>query len=505
MKSNKFNSSNSIEQIIENDLKINQGFCSLTGILRECQKQGIEYPKAWGGLKVYFEIPENQLKWTDWKLHIEREEIRLRLKLLQETSSLHESLVSFITFFFRASDPILYQLSAVIMGHWLNEFPELKSYFDTYCKLRNVHQNTPIKLNNTRTKRRILLVLCAAHLNNPKAELPFDIESNQSFSDSDLSILLLACSILTDAGNVTAYDIGQSLITKRYKSESTIQDKRLVRNTVRLLDASQKAKTNAVPLLNICLDGIIKQFEQADSFAAHLQVYFLLNELMEGFVKSNAAPNLEIIPKPIASFCAATLHYWLHQFNNDSVSLKIDDLSDDNTVSTQFIRRKPFSSARSHYQFFSEYLVAFSDSKTWYTKPVEERAAVAFFLIQYCFSTLSYNKTELTQLYKSCGLYLNSGQNNLFTPIFSQLLKKEPSLSETYCDPQLIHRLNDTALLASLIPTEQNSEILPIIADSVEYLIRFRIFTDPHFNPNNFLMLLSVRKPNILFFHHLLN
>lgn len=495
---------NKIQLIIDNELKKNNGTCTVLGLLAQGQKSGIAFQRLWSGLKDFFSNPDNQNKWTDWKSLDEREEIRLRLKILRETGVLHDSMVAFVIFFFRASDALLYQLSAIIMGRQLNEKPELGKYFNAYCKHRNISTDAPVRLNNNRTRRRILLVLCASSKNHPQNNLPFEYEAGQPLTDADFSILFLACSLLMEAGSQNGIPVSKELLKLRFTAGKMIQDKRLVRNAGLLLVQLSQQSENTEELCRLFFREILNQYTQADNFAGHLQVYFLLDELMEIFVKLNVRLAEKSLPPRLASFCSATMVKWIFHFDKSEIDdLKLFD-SEPDFVAGRFFKIQPFKSPGTNYQFFSENLLRISDSRSWFANPVEERAAISFFLVEYCFSALSYNRSEVRQLYKSCELIGDDSWNdNLLAPLFGQLLKLEPSLGETFCDPQLIHRLNDTALLAALLPTEADTELLPVIADSAEHLIRFRIFTDSNFNPDYFLSLLSVRRPNVRFYRFL--
>jgi hypothetical protein len=148
-----------VKEYIRTELEQSKpGGALLTRILANGQKQGFHRKDLWPELISRFGEKDIQKSWSDWASLNDREEIRLRLKVLNETDTLDESLVDFILFFFRASDPVLYQLSSIVMGRELDHYPRLKSYFLDYCRKRDIPADAPVRLNNQRSRRRVLLV-----------------------------------------------------------------------------------------------------------------------------------------------------------------------------------------------------------------------------------------------------------------------------------------------------------------------------------------------------------
>ncbi|MCH8550052.1 MAG: hypothetical protein LAT80_14365, partial [Balneolaceae bacterium] len=209
----------------------------LTRIISTAMRKGHRHEDVWSALCDYFSLPENHRPWSDWTSVDSREEIRLRLRVLLHTTELDPSLNGFIRFFFRASDPVLYQLSAQILGRELSVNGELRDYFESYCKKRSVDAVGSIPLKNLRARRRILLVIVSATSagNYKHPVLPVAEESYEDLIDSDISILFSAASILIESGDDRVREYITSLLKKRFDDERPIRDRNLVRNAGILL------------------------------------------------------------------------------------------------------------------------------------------------------------------------------------------------------------------------------------------------------------------------------
>ncbi len=111
----------------------------LTGILNAGLRIGYHRQDLWNHIVALSADTAIQRKWSHWAAVNDREEIRLRLKVLRETDILDESLVEFVLFFFRASDPVLYQLSAMVLGREMENHPALKEYLFRSERCRHQH------------------------------------------------------------------------------------------------------------------------------------------------------------------------------------------------------------------------------------------------------------------------------------------------------------------------------------------------------------------------------
>jgi hypothetical protein len=87
--------------------------------------------------------PEIQKLWSRWSIIEDREELRLRMELIRHFSRIIPELHDFIKFFFRASDPVMYQAAACTLGSKLENHSELMDYFAGYMKRWSVPADKP--------------------------------------------------------------------------------------------------------------------------------------------------------------------------------------------------------------------------------------------------------------------------------------------------------------------------------------------------------------------------
>ncbi len=487
----------------------------LRSILSAGRKKGVHRHELWKTILEYFNVKENQKKWSDWKSLDDREEIRLRLKVLQHVSVLDGSLTGFIRFFFRASDPVLYQLAAKVLGREMKNFPELKEYLAEYCKKRNIPADQSIRLNNQRSRRRVLLVRSAAYSddnNISEASFPLPFQDVSELSDSDISILFAACSLLLQAGRKECREYAEKILNERFDSKREIRDRNLVRNAGILIGQLKRSELPAGDLFGVCFKGVLNQYHRSENFASRLQSLLLMDELMESSIllglSFTGAKRDWHGSERFNKFLKGRTLFWSFQ-NRSAVEYEgYDTEMKDSSVVDYVYKTLPHERYEDHYRLFAEGVNLISNEQKWRTLTLDERAYQAFYLIDFCIHTEIIDEEELILLFRSSSLIEREdtsaklGETPL-SPLVRKLLELEPSFSRQLFDPQLIHRLDDPLLLPALIPSDADSEFLPMLADAVEHQIRFRLIIDPEFNPDHYLYLLSVRRPNQKFFRFL--
>lgn len=489
--------------------KRDEGFY-IRSVLSAGQKRGLHRNDLWKLILEYFNTAENQKAWSDWENLNDREEIRLRLKILQQVGELDASLTGFIQFFFRASDPILYQLSAKVMGREMGRFHELREYFQNYCVKRNVSVIEPIKLNNQRIRRRILLVLSASFLdkeNNKTAPLPLAFQDSSGLSDPDLSILLISCGLLLQAGRHDCVDYAVQILENRFKSAAPIKDRNLIRNAGILIDQLKSADVDAKPLFGHCAESVLDQQGRANSFADRLQALLLIDELVESSVVLQHPISVPG-PEKLNTFINSRSLYWSFYHKKSAIKTPRQEEFQNLTFFERIHQAAPYENYQDHYHLFAESVTVLSSEQKWRTLPVDERAYYAFFQIDFSIHTEVSDEEELYLLLKSSGFIEGETDSKKIpktplSPIIRKLITLEPSLNRQLFDPQLIHRLDDPDLLPVLLPTSTDSEFLPMLADAVEHQVRFRLATEQSFNPEHYLYLLTVRRPHYKFYRHL--
>ncbi len=98
----------------------------------------------------------------DWKQLTDREELRIRLKVLTHCRSLPANLIPFLTFFFRSSNPLIYREAALAIGAHLASSDSLQEQVLLFAERRNIPLNRPIVPNGERGRRRLLLIQTSA-------------------------------------------------------------------------------------------------------------------------------------------------------------------------------------------------------------------------------------------------------------------------------------------------------------------------------------------------------
>ncbi|MCC5907686.1 MAG: hypothetical protein JJU13_15845 [Balneolaceae bacterium] len=491
----------------------------VTRILSKGQKQGFHRKEIWTEVVSLFSDKGAQKSWGNWASLSDREEIRLRLKVLNETSTLDESLTDFILFFFRASDPVLYQLSSIVLGREMENNSRLNTYFEQYCKKRNIPADTSVRLNNQRSRRRALLVRASWLINRSNGSDPFplDIEEVSGLSDSDISITFLSCSLLLEGGQPRCREYAVKLLKHRFSDQKPIRDRNLVRNAGILIVRLKAHGELAGELFHHCFDCALNQYNQADQLATKLQSLFLLDELMETSIhlglEFTGLDGGQTRQGRFNRFLQSRLSHWARV--NQKKYEPQDDTQPAYSISIvdQLYRSNIHEEPEEEYRIFAESVHSFSDASRWRTFTVEERTYRAFYLIDFCIHSEWTEPEELLLLFISNGLFNKLKPIELpesdqlktaLSTIIKRLMELEPSLSRTLFDPQLIHRLADHELLPALIPTGFDPDFLPILADAVEHQVRFLLATDADFKPDHYIYLLTIRRPGASFYRYML-
>lgn len=141
--------------------------------------------------------PELQHRWQDWPAVTDRQELGLRLELLARSPVLAPESVPFVIFCFRASVADLYQPAAVALGRHRRHHPELAAYLEGYARDRGIDLDQPLILDGRRTARRLFLVLAAEP--GPGSPLPQRLSIDPQTLPSaaaDLATLLLGLALM---------------------------------------------------------------------------------------------------------------------------------------------------------------------------------------------------------------------------------------------------------------------------------------------------------------------
>lgn len=494
----------------------------LTDILQEGLKNGYHKPELWKNIAALSSDTAVLRSWSEWASVNDREEIRLRLKVLSETGSMDESLVDFILFFFRASDPVLYQLSAIILGQQMENYQALKEYFVRYCKDRNISPDVPVHLNNQRSRRRVLLVLASKLASGNGAfeyPFPFGMDSFTDMSDADISILFLCCSIILEGGWPDCREYSSALIKHRFTIARPVRDRNLVRNAGILMTQLKQYGEHSGDLFHLCFEFVMDQYNRSRYFANRLQSLFLMDELMQSSVllglEFRGAGSGSSRQGRFSRFLEIRLLSWAISYQKKVEPFHDSEFSGRDSIVDILHQTNHHEEPEELYRVYADTIYRLSDEALWRTFTVEERSYRAFFLIDMSIHSWYLDSEEVSLLLESNGLIpradkaYRSNRGNLsaksiLSPVLKHLLELEPSLTRYLFDPQLIHRLSDHALLPALIPTAADPDFLPILADAVEHQLRLQLAVNPSFHPDHYLYLLTIRRPSPRFYRNLL-
>ncbi|TVQ05509.1 MAG: hypothetical protein EA359_03025 [Balneolaceae bacterium] len=493
----------------------------LTDILIAGLRKGYHRKDLWRQIVSLSADTAIQRKWSHWAAVNDREEIRLRLKVLRETDILDDSLVEFVLFFFRASDPVLYQLSAIVVGREMENHPALKEYLLRYCKHRNISLDEPVRLNNQRSRRRVLLVMASRLANDSDGRsfpFPVDMSTSADLIDADISILFLSCSLILEGGWPDCSEYAASLFNDRFTMKRHIRDRSLVRNAGILMEHLKQYGKHAGDLFHLCFDHVLDQYNQAGHLATRLQALFLLDELMESSMhlglEFKGAGSGSTRQGRFNRFLEIRLRHWAYSVQKSYEPHEDVETSGRDSITDILHSSNIHEEPEEQYRVFAETVHRLADEGSWRTFTVEERCYRAFFLIDFSIHSASFDPEEIILLFQSNGMTERAEQSelsqkrtqsqSLLSPIMKRLLELEPSLSRHLFDPQLIHRLADFELLPALIPTGADPDFLSILADAVEHQFRLQLAVNPAFNPDHYLYLLTIRRPSARFYRNLL-
>jgi hypothetical protein len=99
-------------------------------LLRDLEASGVPRPALREAAARRAEDPSVEAAWRTWTDVREREELRVRLHVLGRVRRLEPGLHEFLLFFFRASDPALYQPAAVAIRPHSPTEPALRESVD---------------------------------------------------------------------------------------------------------------------------------------------------------------------------------------------------------------------------------------------------------------------------------------------------------------------------------------------------------------------------------------
>ena len=503
----------------------------LTAIISHAAENGLSIPDVKKELFSICDAPDIQKAWANWETVTNREEIRLRLQAILSAGSMDSSLAPFVLFFFRASDPVVYQTAARIVGKWLHSEKEFQKYIHQYCSLKKVDPEQPISLNGQRARRRLLIAFAehyGAHgsglelsgnsLNLAYPVKPLD-DTNKSPVSLDFSVVMLTLSILEDHGNSKSTPIAKDLLSKLTENinNNGTRDRNVIRTWGMLLTAYHGNQIEKKDFFKPVLDQAFSHYNNAHSFTEKLNALFRVDEILRSavyvFQKESINPG-DLIPKSMddefTQFCRFRLFQWADREGKPGVfpEIKSDRVINFEHEAIQLLLKSGHSYGSSH--TFLSLIQNIHQNENWRLQPVSERVLKAFLLLDISTHCQKIPLDELRQIISTLhdGQNINTSQAEdkvhlALTAVLRRLIDAEHTAKAQISDGKLIHKIYSESLLLQLLPSATDSELLPVLADAFENRIRLLVKVDPGFNLDHYLYLISVREPNLKFYRFL--
>jgi len=507
------------DQIISTLLaQINEESPQLSDLMTKGAALGIPLQQLKKVLFSECEKKDVQKKWSNWSTVTDREEVRLRLLAINSFEKIDPALVPFVLFYFRASDSVLYQTAAQIVGKHLTEQPEIQNYIAAYLRERKIDPARPVELNGQRNRRRLLILFAACYkYKGPQIELdgksltiapPLDGISSGELSSKnrlDYSAIMLAGSLLTGM----AQGLDEKVIKNLLKMPDTVSDRNIIRNWGLLLNESKLSESEKSIIIEEALSKTKYKYDEAETYSAKLHLLYKADEILRSavFVLQGQTDKLlaDADRTDLLQFYRIRLAHWS--------SREINPVEKIHSVHTgsKFLSQVTASSLtnRDQASLFVSMLQSVQNEQSWRLQTLEERVWKTFFLIDFSIFNHFVSTYEMRQLLS--GLYAEtefSDNDRLrsmspLSIIIRRLLHFEQSARGTITDGRLIHKVADEKLLLALLPSGINSELLPVFADAFEHQIRLLMKTDSSFNPDQYLYKITIREPHPNFYRFL--
>ncbi|MES3630460.1 MAG: hypothetical protein PPP56_09875 [Longimonas sp.] len=159
--------------------------------------------EALGVIARICEAKPIQQAWSIWDEKTSRQEIQLRLACIAHFHNVHACLDDLLFFFFRASDPTLYQAAARALGRHIHAETERWRWLQRYAAQHNVPLDEPVPLQGQRARRRVLMLSASHHARSapplPDLAYPVHLSTPASYltrAPADVRVTLQAMHML---------------------------------------------------------------------------------------------------------------------------------------------------------------------------------------------------------------------------------------------------------------------------------------------------------------------
>lgn len=511
-------------------------------------------------LARFCQLPSVQRRWAAWTDVTDREELRLRLELIGRFERLEPSLADFLLFYFRASDPGVYQPAAIAVGRHAGRQPELEEAVVGYASRRGLAPDGAVPLVGRRGHRRVLLARVAAAC-LPEEEAgggdsgaagrfvnPLAVEAPRPDPDEDADwaaylLALILCVESDDPGQL-ADDALRRMARAGPRPPSRITARRwgrLFASLVRLdgeggSDGGEGPDGGRVGLWARLADAQLDAFAAAGpgEFARRFRCLEAADELLRTLsflpAPSRAAAWTEVeeqLAGETLLFAGLRAAAWLRREGEDVPGRLLGGAPPGDDGAERLLRRVGETlraqggdeagrltgdpGDRAAAGLLAHLLECLSERDRWTSMPEEDRALVAFHLVD----ETRWNRLppgRVSALLARHGGFpgLDGDPGRRARPpgtagpatvaVLRRIVAWEGPGSERMVDARLLHQAGDVALYLSLLPTGSTSEENAALADAFEHQLRSRLRLDPDFDPARFLYRLSVREPHPSFF-----
>ncbi len=392
-----------------------------------------------------------------WLALRDRSELRHRLEphLASDPSEtpLDDDIFDLVTFLFRASDPVLYPMAAVILGRHLPHSGRVAGWLEAYREARGIRPAERVELPGTRTHRRILIAAAAARTTgaapqptDPLAPLPRDVPLDRP---ADLAAYLRAARLL---------------------AELPAPPERLAAH-LRALPGEVAYRPEAVrePGTAARWAEFVLTLEETLPPDAAATLARLRAETARALAEQAASPERAGVGRRVRLLRASTL-----------------------------ASGEPTPGPRTD-QALAAALALLRDPARWWALPEIERARTAGTLLE-----LTINEGGApAEPGRLLDAFEVPGSGRPAARLLLHLAAVEGEEPSAFIDAALLHTLADDRLLLRLVPRTSPGELGAALADAFEHRIRMVLATEPGFRLDEFLARIELRHPHAGFWRNL--
>ncbi len=500
--------------------------------------------------------------WSDWREEGDREELRIRLEALGELDALTEPLADFVLFFFRASDPTMYQAAAVAAGRHAGRDPRVDRYVEEYATSRGVDLSGPVSFNGTRSRRRLFLFLVGHATRRAEGPppgatadglrlaaeplVPWSAEGAPLESPADLSVYLNGLELLCRDPHLggRAKSLAVDLLPRVAADPHATEDRAVAHRWARLAatvveggESTGREVTHSwLGWLQEELDGYGNGREGVGRRVARL---VRLDELLKApsYVPSSGVDRWirgldEGLQGQALRWGRARAKTWLQRAGMDPDVASAEFQPGDGLIHEllSLSERAGAGGSKEGGRGFAEasggsaqrllvrrLLGLLETSSNWFALSEGERGLAAFLLLdEFLHPALPLHELRAMVLGGSRrgsgeswpperpaagdGAHGGEGVGPLVGWLVSRLKEWEGQPTDSLVDARFLHQCDDEDLLLRVLPSRRRSELLPALADAFEHRLRLNLARDLDFDVRAYLLRVAIRRPHPSFF-----